>query len=91
MSSAIALHAVLHLTGGKVAGTVMWRKNLDLAASDAHSALDELVSHSSECMVSDAENEVDNGSSFRRNISLTETRCAIVPERPISDDMSRSR
>ena len=44
VQSAADLHSVLHLTGGKVRGTVAWKKSVDSAISSAISSLHEVTS-----------------------------------------------
>lgn len=44
VQSAADLHAVLHLTGGKVRGGTAWRKSMNGAIASALSALSEVTS-----------------------------------------------
>jgi hypothetical protein len=43
VQSAADLHSVLHLTGGKVRGSVAWRRSVDSAISSALSSLNEVI------------------------------------------------
>jgi len=43
VQSAADLHAVVHLTGGKVRAAVVWRKSLDATLGSLHESLRELT------------------------------------------------